>query len=47
MRFASNNQAQWSYICATILIIMVPTVLLYLFLQRYIFAGVTNGAVKG
>ncbi|WP_342562300.1 carbohydrate ABC transporter permease [Paenibacillus sp. FSL R7-0345] len=47
MRFASNNQAQWSYICATILIIMIPTVLLYLFLQRFIFAGVTNGAVKG
>ncbi|MCQ4086360.1 carbohydrate ABC transporter permease [Saccharibacillus sp. JS10] len=47
MRFASNNQAQWGYICATILIIMIPTVLLYLFLQRYIFAGVTNGAVKG
>lgn len=47
MRFASNNQAQWAYICATILIIMIPTVVLYLFLQRYIFAGVTNGAVKG
>lgn len=47
MRFASNNQAQWGYICATILLIMIPTVILYLFLQRYIFAGVTNGAVKG
>lgn len=47
MRFASNNQAQWGYICATILLIMIPTVVLYLFLQRYIFAGVTNGAVKG
>ncbi|WP_123041514.1 carbohydrate ABC transporter permease [Cohnella candidum] len=47
MRFASNNQAQWGYICALILLIMIPTVVLYLFLQRYIFSGVTNGAVKG
>lgn len=47
MRFASNNQAQWGLICATILLIMIPTVILYLFLQKYIFAGVTSGAVKG
>lgn len=47
MRFAGNNQAQWGNICAAILIIMIPTVLLYLFLQKYIFSGVTNGAVKG
>lgn len=47
LRFASNNQAEWGYICAIILLIMIPTVLLYLFLQRYIFAGVTNGSVKG
>lgn len=47
MRFAGNNQAEWGFICAAILIIMVPTVLLYLFLQKYIFSGVMNGAVKG
>ncbi|CAI6066233.1 carbohydrate ABC transporter permease [Cohnella sp. JJ-181] len=47
MRFASNNQAEWGYICAIILLIMIPTVVLYLFLQRFIFSGVTNGAVKG
>lgn len=47
MRFAGNNQAQWTNICAAILIIMIPTVLLYLFLQKYIFSGVTSGAVKG
>nr|WP_306812837.1 carbohydrate ABC transporter permease [Paenibacillus soyae] len=47
MRFAGNNQAQWGFICAAILIIMIPTVLLYLFLQKYIFSGVMNGAVKG
>jgi raffinose/stachyose/melibiose transport system permease protein len=47
MRFAGNNQAQWGNICAAILIIMIPTTLLYLFLQKYIFSGVMNGAVKG
>ncbi|MGO4109837.1 carbohydrate ABC transporter permease [Paenibacillus sp. YAF4_2] len=46
-RFAGNNQAQWGYICAIILVIMIPTVVLYLFLQRYIFSSVTSGAVKG
>jgi raffinose/stachyose/melibiose transport system permease protein len=46
MRFAGINQAEWNYICAAILIIMVPTVLIYLFLQKYIFSGVTSGAVK-
>ncbi|MBB3113705.1 multiple sugar transport system permease protein [Paenibacillus phyllosphaerae] len=47
MRFAGNNQAQWGNICAAILLIMIPTVVLYLFLQKYIFSGVTSGAVKG
>jgi len=47
MRFASNNQAQWSMICAAILLIMIPTIILYLFLQRYIFSGVMGGAIKG
>lgn len=47
MRFASNNQAQWAYICATILLIMIPTVVLYLFMQRFIFSGITSGSVKG
>lgn len=47
MRFAGNNQAQWGNICAAILLIMIPTTLLYLFLQKYIFSGVMNGAVKG
>lgn len=46
-RFAGNNQAEWGLICAIILIIMIPTIVLYLFLQRYIFASVTSGAVKG
>ncbi|WP_313999410.1 carbohydrate ABC transporter permease [uncultured Paenibacillus sp.] len=44
--FVGPNAAQFNVISAGILIIFIPTVILYLFLQRYIFAGVTSGAVK-
>ncbi|MNC11002.1 Trehalose transport system permease protein SugB [compost metagenome] len=46
MRFQGVNSADWNLICAAILLILLPTVILYLFLQRYIFDGVANGAVK-
>jgi len=46
MRFFGNNSGDWQLISATILIIMIPTAVMYLFLQRYIFSGVTSGAVK-
>ncbi len=44
--FVGPNAAQLNVISAGILLIFIPTVVLFLFLQRYIFAGVTNGAVK-
>lgn len=44
--FVGPNAAQINVISAGILIIFIPTVLIFLFMQRYIFAGVTNGAVK-
>jgi raffinose/stachyose/melibiose transport system permease protein len=44
--FVGPNAAQINVISAGILIIFIPTVVIFLFLQRYIFAGVTNGAVK-
>ena len=46
MRFQGVNSGEWNLICAAILLILLPTVILYFFLQRYIFEGVTNGAVK-
>ncbi len=46
MRFFSINSGDWQMISSAILIIMIPTAILYLFLQKYIFAGVTSGAVK-
>ncbi|WP_150265068.1 carbohydrate ABC transporter permease [Paenibacillus tepidiphilus] len=46
MRFQGVNTADWNLICAAILLILLPTVVLYFFLQRYIFEGVASGAVK-
>lgn len=44
--FVGPNAAQINVISAGILIIFIPTILIFLFMQRFIFAGVTNGAVK-
>ncbi|SFJ76705.1 multiple sugar transport system permease protein [Paenibacillus sp. UNC496MF] len=46
MRFFGNNSGDWQMVSAAIVLIMIPTAIMYLFLQRHIFAGVTNGAVK-
>ena len=34
-------------VMAALLLAMLPILILYLFLQKYIVAGVTSGAVKG
>ncbi|WP_334074310.1 MULTISPECIES: carbohydrate ABC transporter permease [Paenibacillus] len=46
MRFQGINIANWNLISAAILLILLPTVILYFFLQKYIFEGVASGAVK-
>ena len=40
------NAAQLNVISAGILIIFIPTVAIFLSMQKFIFAGVTSGAVK-
>lgn len=47
MAFSNDKNSQWNVMGAGIIFVMIPTLLLYLFLQRYIFAGVTSGSVKG
>lgn len=44
--FVGPNAAQLNVISAGILLIFLPTVVLFLLLQKYIFAGVVSGAVK-
>ncbi len=46
MNFANSQQGSWQLLAAGIIIIMVPTIILYIFFQRYILAGVAAGAVK-
>jgi raffinose/stachyose/melibiose transport system permease protein len=47
MRFAGTRYARWEVLAAGILLVMIPTVVLYSIFQKYIFKGITAGAVKG
>jgi raffinose/stachyose/melibiose transport system permease protein len=47
LQFFAENAADWTLIAAAILITASPLVLLYVFAQRYIIAGMTSGALKG
>lgn len=47
MNYANAQQGSWQTLAAGIIIIMLPTVLIYIFFQKYILAGVAAGAVKG
>ncbi|HBJ16855.1 MAG TPA: sugar ABC transporter permease [Clostridiales bacterium] len=46
MDYANAQQGSWQSLAAGIIIIMLPTILIYIFFQRYILAGVAAGAVK-
>ncbi len=47
MNYANAQKGSWQQLAAGIIIIMLPTVLIYIFFQKYILAGVAAGAVKG
>jgi raffinose/stachyose/melibiose transport system permease protein len=47
LQFFAENAADWTLIAAAIAITASPLILLYLFTQRYIVAGMTSGALKG
>ena len=46
MDFANAQQGSWQKLAAGIIIVMLPTILIYVFFQKYILAGVAAGAVK-
>lgn len=46
MNYANVQQGSWQSLAAGIIIIMLPTILIYLFFQKYILAGIAAGAVK-
>lgn len=45
--FYGQFSRNWHYVFAALIITIIPVVLLYLFLQKYIVEGMTSGAVKG
>ncbi|MDR1642596.1 MAG: carbohydrate ABC transporter permease [Clostridiales bacterium] len=46
MNYANAQQGNWNNLAAAIVIVMVPTVVIYIFFQEYIFDGISAGAVK-
>lgn len=46
MNYASSRLGSWQLLAAATVIVMVPTLIIYIFFQRYIFDGIAAGAVK-
>jgi raffinose/stachyose/melibiose transport system permease protein len=47
MYFTGQHAADWNMILAFLTLAMVPAILIYIFCQKYIVAGLTGGAIKG
>ncbi|MEF2964483.1 carbohydrate ABC transporter permease [Paenibacillus sp. M1] len=47
MLFGQYGNNDWSAILAALILTMLPVIILYLLLQKYILNGVVDGAVKG
>lgn len=47
MNYANAQQGSWQTLAAGIIVIMLPTVIIYIFFQKYILSGIAAGAVKG
>ena len=45
--FVGGFQQQWGYFAAGSIIVAIPVVALFLFLQKYLVSGLTAGRVKG
>ncbi|MEV7692337.1 carbohydrate ABC transporter permease [Microbacterium sp. NPDC089189] len=45
-RFKGPFGAQWEVIAAGTIVVIIPTVIVFLLLQRWIYRGLTSGAVK-
>lgn len=45
--FVGGFSQQWGYFAAGSIIVSIPVVLLFLFLQKYLVSGLTAGSVKG
>lgn len=46
LKFSYDKNSQWNLMAAGIITVMIPTIIVFLLLQRQIFSGITDGAVK-
>lgn len=46
MNFTSSQSTDFKLFSAATILVITPTIVLYLFLQKYIFSGIISGAVK-
>lgn len=46
LSYSYDNVSQWNIMGAGIVVILIPAVTIYFFIQRFIFSGITSGAVK-
>jgi raffinose/stachyose/melibiose transport system permease protein len=47
MAYQGQYSTAWQLVLAFITLTILPAILMFLFAQRYIVAGLTAGAVKG
>jgi raffinose/stachyose/melibiose transport system permease protein len=45
--YMGQFSSQWNYLSSAIVMVALPMVILYLFVQKYIIEGVAAGAIKG
>ena len=45
--FMGQYGTKWSYLSAFAIVTIIPVAVIFIFMQKYIIAGMTNGAVKG
>ena len=45
-KYISSTKIQWEVVFAGIILCIIPTLLIFLFLQKYIYSGLVSGAVK-
>ncbi len=44
--FMGQYGTKWSYLCAFAIVTIIPVILIFIFMQKYIVTGMTSGAVK-
>lgn len=44
--FFGQYQTSWNLVFANLVVTALPIILLYLYCQKYVIAGMTQGAVK-